>query len=962
MRLLFYPAIALMKRVGYTRKFILMGAVTSIAFLLIASSLFVHLNKEIHNSQRELEGIVLASPVSRVIQLLQQHRGLSTAVLSNHESLRQARAAKELEVAEAFAALEGRLPANLVVSEDWQRIRRNWEELRKAGLGWTVAKNFTVHTQTIDWMLIFKVVVSGEYVLPLDPQIDTSYLIDVAVNRLPMALEHLGQVRAYGLEALGKKEIGDPQRLALRTLVAEFNGEAKFIGIDFDRVARYNPALRERLSSAAANIAVSARQITELVESDILTRRFSSSPEDFYIKASTVIDNGYMQLHGLLLPMIETLIKERIARAGEMLRTSIGIAFLLLLTVAYFAIGTYYAVAGSIQSLSRSARAFAAGDLSQRVDLGTRDELKLVGDSFNEMADSFCALLEARKQAEALARRAAEETGDLYNLAPCGYHSLDNNGTILRMNDTELAWLGYTRDEVAGKMKCTDVLAPEGVQVFRENFQKLKDGGVLRDVELEIIRKDGTKFIGLINATAVYDSGGNFLMSRTTVLDITERKRAENRMLHMAHYDGLTGLPNRALFYDRLAQEIKKAHRGGLKMALLFIDLDRFKEVNDTLGHNKGDLLLVEAAHRIGGCVRETDTVARLGGDEFTVILPEIETHGSIERVADNVLRQLAEPFRLEDEVVYVSASIGITLYPDDATDVEDLLKDADQAMYVAKSGGRNRFDYFTRSMQQTAQARLRLLGDLRGALAAGQFRAHYQPIVELATGRIRKAEALIRWEHPERGTISPAEFITLAEETGLITGIGDWMFREAARQAVRWRALYDPGFQISVNKSPAQFHDTASPSQAWADYLQELGLPGESMAIEITEGLLLEAESGVKNKLLLFHDAGIQISLDDFGTGYSSLSYLRKFDIDYLKIDKSFVHDLAPGTSSMALSEAIIVMAHKLGLKVVAEGVETEAQRKLLADAGCDYAQGYLFSRPVPAMAFEGNWPPPVS
>ena len=621
MRYLFYPAIALMLRLGYTRKFILMGAVTSIAFLLIATSLFVHLSSEISRSQRELEGIVLATPISRAIQLLQQHRGLSTAVLSNHESLREARTAKEQEVIEAFAALGGRLPPNLASSEDWQRIRKAWKELQETGLGWDVAKNFSAHTQVIDRMLIFKVVVSGEYVLPLDPQIDTSYLIDVAINRLPMALEHLGQVRARGLDSLGKRALSDPQQLALKTLIEEFNTEAKFIGIDFNRISRYNPELRERLSTVADNVAISARQITELVESDIITRRFAASPEDFYLKSSAVIDSGYVQLHGLLLPMIETLIRERIVHASEVLRNSIGTAFLLLLIVAYFAIGTYYAVAGSIQSLSRSARAFAAGNLNQRADLGTRDELKEIGDSFNDMADSFQSLLEARQQAEALARSAAKETEDLYNHAPCGYHSVNADGTILRMNDTELGWLGYTREEVIGKLKWKDLLGPEGIQLYQENFPKFKKSGVLRDLVVEVARKDGTKFTGLVNASAVYDSGGNFLMSRSTVLDITERKLAENRMLRMAHFDGLTGLPNRTLFYDRLAQEIKKAHRGGLKMALLFIDLDRFKEVNDTLGHNKGDMLLVEAAQRIGRCVRETDTVARLGGDEFTVIL-----------------------------------------------------------------------------------------------------------------------------------------------------------------------------------------------------------------------------------------------------------------------------------------------------------------------------------------------------
>ncbi|HEU0282478.1 MAG TPA: EAL domain-containing protein, partial [Gallionella sp.] len=439
------------------------------------------------------------------------------------------------------------------------------------------------------------------------------------------------------------------------------------------------------------------------------------------------------------------------------------------------------------------------------------------------------------------------------------------------------------------------------------------------------------------------------------VRDITKQKESDDLIWNQANFDSLTGLPNRHMFHDRLMQEIKKAHRASLRTALLFIDLDKFKEVNDTLGHSMGDILLKEAAHRIGGCVRDTDTVARLGGDEFTVILAELDDTGSVERIAENVLQSLANPFRLGNEMAYISASIGITLYPNDATEAEDLLKNADQAMYAAKNGGRNRFSYFTQSMQQTAQARLRLTNELRGALAANQFRIHYQPIVDLATGRINKAEALIRWQHPELGMVSPAQFIPLAEETGLIIEIGDWIFKESARQLKLWRKLYNTGFQISVNVSPIQLGNTIGSSyKTWFSYLQELGLPGQGMVIEITEGLLLDASSGITSKLLEFRDAGIQAAIDDFGTGYSSLSYLKKFDIDYLKIDQSFVRGLVTDPDDMALSEAIILMAHKLGLKVIAEGVETEAQRKLLIEAGCDHAQGYLFSKPVPAEKFE--------
>jgi diguanylate cyclase (GGDEF)-like protein/PAS domain S-box-containing protein len=464
-------------------------------------------------------------------------------------------------------------------------------------------------------------------------------------------------------------------------------------------------------------------------------------------------------------------------------------------------------------------------------------------------------------------------------------------------------------------------------------------------------RKNGEVFPAEVQLSAF--EYGNERVLQATVRDITERKQAEERMHYLAHYDTLTSLPNRILFMDRLDQEIRKANRSGVALTLLYVDLDQFKEVNDTLGHYVGDALLVEAARRIVSCVRNSDTVARLGGDEFTVILPGVADTSRVGRVAQIIIAALTEPFQVGGETVYISASIGITAYPSDAADAESLLKNADQAMYVAKNGGRNRYSYFSSALQEKALARSQLVKDLRGALAAEQFMVYFQPIVELATGEVRKAEGLIRWQHPERGMVSPAEFIPLAEETGLINEIGDWVFQEAVRWVGRWNEFYSGGFQVSVNKSPAQFlseihHDD------WVVHLRELGLPGRCVTIEITEGLLLNAASGVTSKLLRFRDAGIQVAIDDFGTGYSALSYLKKFDIDYLKIDQSFVRNMASDQSDLALCEAIIVMAHKLGLKVIAEGVETVEQRDLLAAAGCDYAQGYLFSRPVPPEEFE--------
>ena len=436
--------------------------------------------------------------------------------------------------------------------------------------------------------------------------------------------------------------------------------------------------------------------------------------------------------------------------------------------------------------------------------------------------------------------------------------------------------------------------------------------------------------------------------------DITERKLKDELILKQANYDALTGLPNRVLFQDRLVQEIKKSNRTELPFALLFLDLDHFKEVNDILGHDKGDLLLVKAAQRINECVRETDTLARIGGDEFTVILPQFGERLHLERIVQDINKSLVKAFDLGGEDIgYISASVGIAIYPDDAQDMADLLKHADQAMYIAKANGRNRFAYFTQSMQQEAQDKQSLSNDLRLALAHEELQVYYQPIVELASGRITKAEALLRWKHPKLGMVSPVTFIPLAEESGEILEIGRWVFQEAIACIERWQRQSGLIVQISVNVSPVQFNDEAT-HREWLDKLAELGLPKKSLTMEITEGLLIKNSPKVREWLLEFRNNGIEVSIDDFGTGFSSLSYLKQFDIDYLKIDISFIRNLATDGNDRALTEAIIVMAHKLGLKTIAEGVETEEQRDMLLKFGCDYAQGYLYSRPVPAHEFE--------
>lgn len=540
-----------------------------------------------------------------------------------------------------------------------------------------------------------------------------------------------------------------------------------------------------------------------------------------------------------------------------------------------------------------------------------------------------------------------------------GIHVINLDGVVIVENDAATNLLGWERGGLLGKFAHTTLHHHHAdhseYPVSDCPIYKTLGDGVRRHVASEVFwRKDGSSFPVEYSTSPLNDLDGNLCGTTVVFRDITNRKANEARIQHLAFYDALTNLPNRILFIDRLEQEIKKAQRHESRIVLMFIDLDRFKEINDTLGHDVGDKLLVEAAARLNGCVRTSDTVARLGGDEFTVVLNDISELGVEERIAQNITDALAKPFILNKETIYLSASTGVTIYPDDGLTTEKLLKNADQAMYAAKKMGRNCHQYFTKSMQDLATSRLHLITDLHSGLRNNEFYLVYQPIVDLMTGSVKKAEALIRWQHPTRGLISPVEFIPVAEDIGLIVDIGQWVFEQAAQTVKHLQQLNIKDFQISVNKSPVQFTANAEAHDDWFEYLKSLNLSGESICVEITEGLLIDTSNNLKEKLLAFRDFGVQVSLDDFGTGYSSLSYLNKFSIDYIKIDRSFINDSSSNKDSYALCEAIIAMAHKLNIKVIAEGVETEAHYNFLKNSGCDYGQGYYFSKPLMQNDFE--------
>ena len=528
---------------------------------------------------------------------------------------------------------------------------------------------------------------------------------------------------------------------------------------------------------------------------------------------------------------------------------------------------------------------------------------------------------------------------------------VDRENRIVTVNPAFTEITGYAPQEAMGMNPSFLSSGRHGSGFYRDMWRSLETFGRWQG-EIWDKRKNGEVYPEWLTINTIYDEHGNVRERVAIFSDITKNKEAEAQVWRQANFDELTGLPNRNMFRDRLDLEIRKSHRSGLAFALFFIDLDRFKEVNDTLGHETGDRLLVEAANRIDSSVREGDTVARLGGDEFTVILTDLSENAHVERVANTIIQKLAEPFRLGEELAYVSGSIGITLFPFDASQSSELLKNADQAMYYAKSLGKNRFAYFTPALQEAAIERMKLIGELRNALPERQLTLAFQPIVSLATGKIVKAEALLRWKNSRQEWISPADFIPLAEETGLIHEIGDWVFREAASWAMRWRN-YDKNFQVSINLSPVQLMARKA-EYSWVDHLRDSGLSGRAIVAEITEGVLLNASQTVEERLIGFRDAGIQIAIDDFGMGYSALAYLKKFDIDYLKIDKSFIAGIDRDKDDLALSRAIVAMAHSLSIEVVAEGVETEAQRAVLPVIRCDYAQGYLYAKPLPPEELE--------
>ncbi|EIJ45942.1 diguanylate cyclase/phosphodiesterase with PAS/PAC sensor domains protein [Herbaspirillum sp. GW103] len=570
-----------------------------------------------------------------------------------------------------------------------------------------------------------------------------------------------------------------------------------------------------------------------------------------------------------------------------------------------------------------------------------------------EAMEGFLQDVTERKEAAQALQEAERRYRSIFENAIEGVFQTTPDGTYIAVNPALARIYGYhsPEDLIVGLRDIRHQLYVEPER--RSEFMRLMEQqGSVSNFESRVYRRDGDIIWISENARAVYDDGGTLVCYEGTVEAITERKLYEAEMRHHATHDALTGLPNRNMLHEHLQRAIQAARQKGGLTAVVFVDLDQFKFINDSLGHQVGDELLKTVAQRLQACLRDTDMVARQGGDEFVLVLQN-QTGGElgIAEVMQRILAAVARPWQAGDREFQVTASIGVSRYPIDGKDVETLLKQADSAMYRAKEQGRNNFQFFAPWMDTQVSNRLEMLINLRRALDQDEFKLYYQPKLSLKDGSVIGAEALIRWQSPEQGMVPPDRFIPFAEEAGLILPIGEWVLRSACHQNKRWQEAGLPTIPVAVNLSPRQLNQSLP--EFVAGVLEQSGLAASCLELEITENVVMkDAEKSVAT-LHALKRLGLQISVDDFGTGYSSLSYLRRFPVDALKIDKSFVRDIARDADSAAIVKAVISLAHILNLRVIAEGVEDEEQYAFLKENACDEVQGYLFGKPMTVEDF---------
>ncbi|MBD1584272.1 EAL domain-containing protein [Pseudoalteromonas sp. S16_S37] len=625
------------------------------------------------------------------------------------------------------------------------------------------------------------------------------------------------------------------------------------------------------------------------------------------------------------------------------------VALYLLSLLLFIALFVYFFIHKPINHLIDVGRHLQALQLNYRANIKGRGELKQLADCFNNVAYSLEEKIASQKAAEQFALSKHGLLESIFKALPDLFFVIDSQGKVIEFHSGNENAL-YTEQKKLVGCNITELLPDSASKHFQRAIFDTRASEQLMCMEYPLTVDNQSKFFEARLSPMPFTE--NIVI---VVREITQRKRQEEMIFHHAFFDTLTNLPNRFLVMERLTQQIKEAIRSKTLIAVMFIDLDDFKKVNDSLGHEIGDKLLIASAKRLQNALRLEDTVARLGGDEFVILLSNLHTPLDAQPIAANLVRKFHTPLKVDKREFSISLSLGVALYPHDGDSPSELLRKADSAMYHSKQQGRNTFSFFTEQMSQDLSRRLLLEEHLRHALDLGEFEVYYQPQFDIKTNELIGAEALLRWHNSALGSVSPSEFIPLAESNGEIVEIGRFVLKTAIKQAKKWFQKLNKPFKIAVNLSPRQFKDCNLISDI-TRYIEQAEIPASLLELEITEGVLLSGDESVRNALKSLHQLGLVISMDDFGTGYSSLNYLRQYPFDILKIDQSFIADLSNNREASELVNSIITMSHSLGLRVIAEGIETLSQLKTLELYRCDVGQGFLLGKPMPSKDFE-NW-----
>jgi len=828
------PAVALMNRLDYVRKFTLIGTLLLLPIGFTIYGMGEEIQEDIRFAQQERQGIVYSRELRQLLDHLQRHRGMMNAYLSGDGSFERDMMTVRQQIRESVTAIDHvdeRLGSKLQTSARWHDIRASWQRMEASAFRLQPEESFDLHSELIrdsfdlHTMLIAEVLdligqVKDSSGLARDPDPDSYYMMDTVLGKVPGIVEELGQARGIGSGIAAKRTADDTERREL--MVADGMIRAALRDMELGKDSSARTILNDELQAALLDHEESVESFLELLNREIIeAERIAIASAAYYDQATVAIDSGY-RLFDLKAPVLDAMLSDRIDELKTKKLWTGGLAIAVFLLLFYLFAAFYRSVNQTVGSLRRTAVRIADGDLSARAAVDTRDELREVGEAFNAMVDSFEAMME-------------------------------------------------------------------------------------------------------------------------------QQQRDKKQIEYMAYYDALTGLPNRRKFYEELQEQLEQARQADRLLAVLYMDLDRFKTVNDTLGHQAGDELLQEVVKRLAAGVPEHGLLARTGGDEFLLCLPRLSGRDEAEAIASGLLERMRQPILVAGQYLHITASIGISYFPDHGTERELLIKRADAAMYASKGHGKNRYYAYHEELHVQAEERLHVESNLRAALERGEMTLYYQPRYRLSDGTVSGVEALARWHHPERGMISPSFFIPIAEESGLIVPLGEWALRTACAQHRDWLETTGRAIPVAVNISAVQFareEFIAGVSRC----LQEYGMEPGMLELELTERIVMTHSESITVKLRELKQLGVRISIDDFGTGFSSLSYLKHFPIDALKIDRTFIQDIPSSQPDAAITKTLIALGRRLQLDIVAEGVENEEQLKFLRMRNCGEAQGYLLCRPLPA------------